>query len=171
MQWCLRIGVCVMVLAMACPAMAADIADQKFGYVDLQRALNEVKEGKTAKAELQRTYKARQRELEKLQKSLESMKKTLEKDRLVLSADALRKKEENYRAKFLELTQKMKAFEMELAQKEQETTGAILNALRRVVQKIGDEEKYEMILEISQDVRALFATQCRPDRPGDFSVQ
>lgn len=127
-------------------------AEGKFGYVDLQEVLNGVSEGKNAKSEIETTYKKRQSELDALQKNLEGMKKELEKDRLVLSADALQKKEEAYRESFLELTQKMNQYKMELAQKESETTGSILNALRRVVQTVGEKDGYTMILETSQDV-------------------
>lgn len=132
--------------------LAGAQAAEKFGYVDLQQALNTVSEGKQAKQELERTYATRQKELDGLQRTLEKMKDDLERDRLVLSAEALQQKEEVYRNKFLELTQKMNSYKMELAQKEAESTGAILNAVRQVVEKIGQDEGYAMILETSQDV-------------------
>lgn len=132
-------------------AHAAPVAT-KFGYVDLQRALNDVEEGRQAKAELERVLKQRQIEIESLQKRLEERKKQLEKDRLILSGEAWQKKEDEFRQEYMDLTQKLNAYKVELSQKEGETTGAILNALRRVVQKIGRQEGYEAILETSQDV-------------------
>ncbi len=151
------VAVLMMVVGWVSAVQAAD-ASGKFGYVDLQRALNEVDEGKSAKAELERTLKERQTEIESLQKRLETRKQQLEKDRLILSGEAWQKKEEEFRREYLDLTQKLNAYKMELAQKEGETTGAILNALRRVVQKIGQQEQYEMILETSQDV-VLYSPQ------------
>jgi len=43
---------------------AAARAEQKIGYVDLQRALNEVEEGKTAKALLQKDFAEKQKQLD-----------------------------------------------------------------------------------------------------------
>lgn len=127
-------------------------AAERFGYVDFQRALNEVSEGRQAKTQLELTYAQRQRELDKRQTDLEALKQQLEKDRLVLSADALRAKEEEYRQRFMELTQKLGEFKSELAQQEARLTGEILNALRQIVREIGAQEGYTMILEKSQDV-------------------
>lgn len=137
-------------------------AAERFGYVDFQRALNEVSEGRQAKTQLEQTYAQRQRELDKRQTDLEALKQQLEKDRLVLSAEALRAKEDEYRQRFLELTQKLGEFKAELAQQEARVTGEILNALRQIVQAIGAQEGYTMILEKSQDV-VLFS-------PGDADL-
>lgn len=157
----LIVGLCVAVVSVAPRAFGADapkVGSTKFGYVDLQRALNEVDEGRQAKSELERVLKSRQTEIESLQKQLEARKTQLEKDRLVLSGEAWQKKEEEFRQEYLTLTQKLNAYKVELSQKEGETTGAILNALRRVVQKIGQQDGYEMILETSQDV-VLYSPQ------------
>lgn len=41
----------------------------KIGYIDMQRAINEVEEGKKAKKKLRRIFKARQKELKRSKKS------------------------------------------------------------------------------------------------------
>lgn len=130
----------------------ARAGNAKIGYVDFQKALNEVDEGRQAKAELERTFQQKQNEVNGMQRELEAMQKGLEKDRQLLSAEALRSKEDDYRKKFLELTQRMNGAKAELADREAQTTRGILGALRAVVQKIGTAEQYDMVLEKSQDV-------------------
>lgn len=130
----------------------ADPAAQKFGYVDFQRALNEVEEGRKAKAALKSEFEQKQKQLDALQGELETMKADLDKQRLILSADALKDKEEAYRKKFIELTERMNSFKMDLQGKELRLTGGILNALQGIVREIGQKEGYTMILEKSQDV-------------------
>lgn len=130
----------------------AHAADVRIGYVDFQRALNEVDEGKQAKAELQRSFQQKQNEVTAMQNELETLQKGLEKDRLILSADALHDKEEAYRKKFIELTQRMNGAKAELAEREADTTKGILGALRATVQKIAAAEQYDLVLERSQDV-------------------
>ncbi len=130
----------------------ADAGAPKIGYVDLQKALNDVDEGRQAKSQLEKEVSAKQSELEAAQKSLEAMKQQLEKDQKILTPEAMQKKEEEYRNKFLELTQKMNSYKMDMTQKEAQSTGSILNALRQVVHTIGGAENYSLILETSQDV-------------------
>ncbi|MBI2342979.1 MAG: OmpH family outer membrane protein [Deltaproteobacteria bacterium] len=148
--WC---GVSAAVLLCGIPLVhAASESTPRIGYVDLQRALNNVNEGRRAKGELERIFTKRRTELESLKTTLEKKQQELEKDRHILSAEALQQKQEAYRNELLTLTQKMNTYEGELAQKESETTGAILNALRHVVRKLGADEGFEVILETSQDV-------------------
>jgi outer membrane protein len=136
----------------AVAAAAADTGTYKFGYVDFNRALNEVEEGKRAKANLKAEFEQKQKKLEMMQKELTAMQKDLEKQRLILSAEALKKKEEVFRKKFIEVNQKLASYKEEMAKKEIEATGKILNRLRSLVRDIGSKEGYTMILEKSQDV-------------------
>lgn len=131
---------------------AAEGGAAKFGYVDFQRALNEVEEGKRAKATLKSEFEQKQRQLEGIQGELQRMQAGLDKQRLILSADALKEKEEAYRKKVIELTEKMNTFKMELQGKEARVTGGILNAMQGIIREIGQKEGYAMILEKSQDV-------------------
>lgn len=131
---------------------AADTGSYKFGYVDFNRALNEVDAGKRAKANLKAEFKQKQKKLEMMQKELTAMQKGLEKQRLILSAEALKKKEEVFRKKFIDVNQKLGAYKEEMAKKEIEATGKILLKLRTIVKGIGSKEGYTMILEKSQDV-------------------
>ncbi len=133
-------------------AAASSSNGVKFGYVDFQKALNSVSEGKKARASLQEAFKKRQAELDALQAKLKKEREQLDKDRLVLSDEALRKKEEEYRQRFLDVTKKMNSYKIELANREAESTGEILGALRKVVEEIGAKRGYSMILEKSQNV-------------------
>ncbi len=132
--------------------MAADVASQRFGYVDFQRALNEVEEGKKAKATLKSEFDQKQKQLDAVQNELQAMKNDLDKQRMILSADALKEKEEAYRKKFMELQQKLGSFKEELGMKEAKLTGDILGVVRGIVNSIGEKDNYTMILEKSQDV-------------------
>ncbi len=128
----------------------------KVGLVDFQKALNEVEEGKAAKARLKSEFDQKQKSLDALQTDLKNKKDELEKQKLVLSQDAMQQKENEYRGKFMELQKKLTDFRMELQQKEADYTGNILNSLRQIVQEIGNKDKYTLIFEKGQDV-VLFA--------------
>ncbi len=149
----------VAVIAMGVSAKASAATD-KFGYVDFNRALNEVDEGKRAKAALKAEFEQKQKKVKMLENELKTMQQDLEKQKLILSAEALRKKEEAFRQKFLEANQKLAQYKEEMAKREIESTAKILTKLRTIVRDIGSSEGYTMILEKSQDV-VLFS------RPAD----
>ncbi|MFH1654689.1 MAG: OmpH family outer membrane protein [Pseudomonadota bacterium] len=127
-------------------------SDMKFGYVDINRALNEVEEGKKAKKALEVEVNVKKQKLAAYEQELKDMKTELEKKRLVLSPDALKEKEEEFRRKFMEVQQQMGQFQQDVAKKEMELTQGIVERLRALVQGIGGQDNYTMILETSRDV-------------------
>lgn len=137
------------------PAMAQSL---KIGLVDFQRALNEVEEGKRAKAGLQNQFKSKQDALNAKQEELKKLKEEIETKRAALSADAMRQKEAAYRDKFLDLQKTLAQFRQEMATKEAEMTQGIVAKLKKTVDKIGASEGYTIIFEASQDT-VLYAKQ------------
>jgi len=131
---------------------AVHAQEMKIGLVDFQRALNEVEEGKAAKARLKAEFDQKQKTLDALQNDLKAMKDNLEKQKLVLSQDAMKAKENEYRDKFIELQKKLAEFRGELQQKEAQYTADIIVAMRQIVQEVGAKDQYKLILEKGQDV-------------------
>lgn len=144
--------VAVMFIIGICSVATAKAEGYKFGYVDFNRALNEVEEGKRTKSSLKAEFEKKQKKLEFMQKELKTMQTDLEKQKLILSVEAMKKKEESFRNKFIEVNQKLAQYREEMAKRELEATGKILTKLRDIVRKIGRKEGYTMILEKSQDV-------------------
>lgn len=122
----------------------------KIGVVDLNRALNEVNEGKKAKADLEKEFKAKKGELDSIKNEIESLRQTLEKKSAILSAEALKDERENYQRKFIEYQQKAKDYTEKLAMEEGETTSKIIGKLRAVVETIAKKEGYTFVFEKSQ---------------------
>lgn len=139
----------VMVLALSFSASLK--AQEKVGLVDIQKALNEVEEGKSAKARLKSEFDQKQKSLDALQNDLKNMKDNLEKQKVALSQDAMKQKENEYRDKFVELQKKLAEFRGELQQKEAQYTGDIINRLKQVVQEVGAKDKYTLIFEKAQE--------------------
>lgn len=118
----------------------------KFGYVDLNRALNEVDEGKSAKAKLEADGRAKKKKLEIMQNELKKMKEDLDSQRLILSAEALRAKETKLQEKLIELQKMSVEFEQDFAKKEADYIKPISDKLKRVINDIGVRNGYTMIV-------------------------
>ena len=151
----------VAALILSLPAMLkaenAPAKSLKIGYVNLQKALNDVEEGKKAKDALKREFDEKQRKLDGLQSQLQNMKTDLDKQRLILSADALKAKEEEYKKKFFELQNMIGEFKNELSTKQAQLTEGILLVLSGLVRDAAKKNSYDLVLEKSQDV-VLYST-------------
>ena len=71
-------------------------ADFKAAYIDMQKAIQMTKAGKSAKKGLENEFKKKQKALEKKKKALEKIGKDLEKKKLALSEKALITKPVSY---------------------------------------------------------------------------
>lgn len=130
----------------------------QIGYVDFNRALNEVSDGKKAKQRLKDEFDEKQQKLDTMEAQVRKTKDTLDRDRLLISEDALRQRESEYQRKYGELEQRFAMFKTDMEKREQELTQEILARLRQIVRDIGREEGYSLILEKSQDV-VLYAPE------------
>jgi len=148
------------VLAIVCGAVAkvaqAETAGSvKIGYVDMNRALNEVNEGKAAKAKLEADGQAKKKKLEIMQAELKKMKDDLDKQSLILSKDALAEKQAQFQQKFVDFQRTTMEFEKEFAEKEANFIKPISEKLQRVIQDIGSKGGYTVIMPRAMALYAL----------------
>ena len=136
--------VVALMLAFAAPRLYAQV---KLAVVDMQRALLETNDGRSAKTQLKRLFEERQKRLNDRQEALKRMKEDLDKQKVSLSREALQKRMEDYQAEFVKLQQSYLEYQNELAQKEAELTKSILVNLQGIVRQIGTSEGYTGILD------------------------
>ncbi len=134
------------VIFLAAPAFA----ETKIGYVDLQKALNLSKAGAQAKGEISELVKKYEAEFKNMQNELLKKKGDLEKQAALLSDSAKAEKEHDYQKDVKELQRFQKDVKDELQQKDAEHTKRILNELFEVLQQLGKDDGYTMILEKSE---------------------
>lgn len=133
----------------------------KVGMVNFQQALNDVEQGKRAKAALKSEFDAKQRKLDLQQEELKKMQEEVEKQKGVLSQDALMGKQKVFSEKYLGLQKSMASYRDDLVAKEAKMTGQILENLRKIVKEIGDKEGFALVVETSQD--AVLYVQAKED--------
>lgn len=154
-------------LLIAYPAWGATI---KIGIVDLQRALNESIAGKQAAEELKRFRDQIAQQIEQKRKikeqkeaKIKQLQQELNRQGLVLSEQAKMEKEETYRREVRELrrfiedsNRFVEDSNRELQEKEAQLRIAILTDLSKIIEKIGKEDKFSLILE-KNDSLLLYA--------------
>jgi outer membrane protein len=131
-------------LFFAIPARAQSV---KIGFVDVQRAYQEVEEGKSVRTRLQQELAQKRSDLDQRRSNLEKMKADYDKQAPVLSDDAKRKKQEELQKAFLEAQQGAQQMQEELQGKEQEAMLGINKRLQQIVNEIVDRENFNYVID------------------------
>lgn len=137
----------LVVVSLICTPASWAAAEIKIGYVDLQQALQTVDAGKKAKSRLEKEVNAKRGALEKEQAALEKEKTDFEKKAAIMNEATRGKKMAELQQRFMELQKKAGQSQMELQQRERELTKPLIDKLRSIIEAIGKERKYQLILE------------------------
>jgi outer membrane protein len=119
----------------------------KIGLVDMRRAINECQAGKEAKKLDTKEVEKFQRLIADKQRELQTMKESLDKQSPMLSPEARANKEKDYQTKLREFQRWGEDSQNDLNQKRMEMERNIALGLQKVIQKLGEEEGYTIVLE------------------------
>ena len=141
----------ILLLALAlAPALAR--AEQKLGYVDLQRALNEVEEGKVARAGLKKDFDEKQKQLDAKKAEFDKLQADLEKQAVVMSDAAKKEKAGELDRRARELQGLFVSLQKDLSDREREATKGIFERMGALVREIALEKGYTIVLEKSAGI-------------------
>jgi outer membrane protein len=132
------------------------LAELKVGYVDLQRALQEVEEGRAAQSRLKGLLDAKQKELDKEQEGLRKEKELLDKQASAMSEETRVQKQTELQKKLFELAQKWEKGKAEMAGKQQEELQGIFKKMDPIIASIAQREGLTLVFE-KQDSGLVYA--------------
>ncbi len=135
-------------LLFAVPVMSQE--GVKIGFVDLDRALNESRAGKSALEKLQAKVKETESSLLKEKRDLERLRSDIDKKGLLLKEVERRNLEKEFQRRVRNYQRGMRDSQEELNQRKNELMADILKGLEKVVTEIGKKGKFTLILERSQ---------------------
>jgi outer membrane protein len=127
-------------------------ADFKIAYVDIQRAVNDCNAGKDAKKVITKEVEKFQRLIADKQKELQTMKESLEKQAPMLTPDARANREKEYQNKLREFQRWGEDTQNEINQKRVEMERNISIGFQKVIQKVGADDGYTLILEKNENI-------------------
>ncbi len=133
-------------------------AELKIGCVDIQKAVNECNAGKEAKKALTKEAEKFQHLIVEKQKELQTMKDTLDKQDKMLTPESRAAKEKEFQAKVRDFQRWGQDNQNELNQKQKDLERNIAIGIQKVVQKIGGDEGYSLILDKNEPI-VLFASR------------
>lgn len=145
----------------ATPKLAEAAPPQKggdvvIGYVQMQRAIVEVDEGKRARDQLKSAFDEKQKKLTSREDELKKLKDAIEGQGQSKDDPATRAKKTEFQQKLVELQQIYVKEQQELQEAQAKQVSTIADKMRKVIQEIGEQGGYTLILENTES-RLLFA--------------
>ena len=143
----MRLSHIALVVLAACAFSGVARAEQKIAYVDLQRALMEVDEGKSAKAKLKAEFDKRQKQLDAEQQALKQDKDDLDKRAMAMTEDARNAKQQELMQKLQEVQQHYVKMQGELTDQEHQMTQAIFTKMQGIIGEIAQAEGVTFVFD------------------------
>lgn len=119
----------------------------KVGLIDIQRCLEESKEGQKVLGLLKKKKDVLQRQLDTKQKELLELGKELEKQSMMLTMNAQKDKRRIIERKTRELEYFFKDLNEDMRKAREKEKQRMLKELGKVIEKIGSEENFTLIIE------------------------
>jgi outer membrane protein len=132
------------------------LAQLKLGYVDMQRAVKEIGDGKKAYKKLKRIYNRYQKQIKKKENAIKKFQQQLKDTGMMLTDEAKRQKAMEMQKMVAEFQQIYVEKQRDLQTREAKIMGPILKKLGKVVGVVGQGGDYTMIFE-KADSRLLWA--------------
>jgi outer membrane protein len=152
------IGIFLLIMAGGMLGREGFPADLKVGTVDIQKAINECVAGKEARKVLSQEIEQFERLIAEKQKELQELQNSLEKQGILLTPDARKTKEMDLQTKIRDFQRWEEDRRNEISQKRLDMEKTVSIGLLKVIQKMGTDEDYTLILEKNETI-VLFASQ------------
>lgn len=139
--------IALLILSICLSSIAYADSAVKIAYIDIQKALEMTKAGQKVQKEFKTEVDNEQKSIDKKKTEYESLKESLEKQKGTLNESAMREKEESLMNLEKELKRNFQDSQEKLRKKNATLVGELVKKMRELLETIGKEEGYTMILE------------------------
>jgi outer membrane protein len=122
-------------------------AESRVGFVDIQKAVISTKEWKKSFESFKKNFAKEKKKIKSREARIKKMLADLNKQSFVLDPELKKKKEDKFRKEKVAFERYVQDQNAEFGKSEKEMTQKILIKMMKVIQKIGKDKKYTMILE------------------------
>ncbi len=129
------------------PAAVPAAQPNRVAFIDVQRVLARSVAGVAAREQLEREKATMQKEMDGKRQELEKLRDELEKKGPLMTPDARRDKQETFDRKRRDAARLADDFQKELEKKEQGLLQKVLQDVSGVIEKVGKERGYYLIVE------------------------
>jgi outer membrane protein len=131
----------------AAAAPAGSASSSRIGFIDIQRVLARSAAGVSAREQLEREKATMQKEMDGKRQELEKLRDEIEKKGPLMTADTRREKQDLFERKRRDAARLGDDFQKELEKKEQGLLQRVLQDLSGLIERVGKEHGYYLIVE------------------------
>jgi outer membrane protein len=128
-------------------AAAADAADIKIGYVDVERIRRESAPAEQASKQLEKEFAPRAQELQRREAQVKSLQGQLEKDVMTMSEGERRGKEQELSRMSVDLQRLQREYREDLNMRRNQELATLFERADRVIKQIADAENFDLIVQ------------------------
>jgi len=135
------------------------IAAEKIGFIDMREIMVKSDAGKKATEDFGKLYEKDKAMIQQKETEMRKLKEDMDKQRTVLKESAMKEKEAAYQKKFRDYQLMVKDANEELQTRDQELSKKLVPDILKVINAIGDKEKYTLIIDLGTSPVAYFAKE------------
>jgi outer membrane protein len=124
-------------------------AQSKIGFIDVQRAVREIEEGKAAFAELKKDLEQKQKQFDVKRAELEKLKADFDKQQVVMSEAVKKEKAAALEKRAMELQQLWVSLQKDLSDRERDALRPVEDKLNTIVREVAEADGFSMIIASS----------------------
>src|SRR3972149_2770588 len=161
--WILAVWLAAAVLA----ASSSFAEGLKVAVIDVNKVMNESEVGKGARKKMEDRYEELKKKIDARSEEARKMKEELDKQKILLGKEKLKEREDTLNAKVAELRQLTQEAEKEMQNRQGELTREVLKIVERQWEKVGEQEKIELLLERGGPFQLLAGHPLQGARTGE----
>ena len=127
-------------------SMSVSAADVKFGFVNVEKILQEAPQTADSGKKLEKEFGPRQQDLDKLSKQIKDQQSVLEKDSLTLSETDRHNKERDLNNVKIEFQRKQRELQEDVNLRKNEELASLQDRINKAVTSVAEAEGYDMVI-------------------------
>jgi len=127
--------------------VAAEAADTKIGYVDVERIRRESAPAERASKQLEKEFAPRAQELQRREALIKTLQGQLEKDAMTMGESERRSKEQELSRMSVDFQRLQREYREDLNLRRNQELATLFERADRVIKQIADAEKFDLILQ------------------------
>ncbi|MBI2296572.1 MAG: OmpH family outer membrane protein [Betaproteobacteria bacterium] len=135
------------VLVLLLGVTAAQAAEIKIGFVDVERIRRESAPAERASKQLEKEFAPRAQELQRREAQIKAMQGQLEKDAVTMSEGDRRAKEQELARMSVDFQRMQREYREDLNMRRNQELATLFERADRVIKQIADAEKFDLILQ------------------------
>ena len=126
---------------------AGVLAENKIGFVNSQKILNDAPQAARAKKKIEKDFEKRDQDLQRIAKQLQGMQENLDKNGVTMAESERRAKEREFADLNRDFQRKQREFREDLSQRQNEEMASIFERVNKIIKQIAEAEKYDIIFQ------------------------